>query len=98
MSWYAHSKRNRDSGKFRHLRRAGTEKSSAGSYRGWNYELIRHETGSSIRRPRFSASVRDPHGHRAQYLRDFSSAEQAGSAAREWIDEVLRKMEAPSVS
>ena len=46
----------------------------------------------SVRRTSYSVSITDPYGNRVEYLRDFSSVDVAGAAAREWIDELLSKM------
>jgi len=91
MSWYAQTgPRKKESGKFRSSSHLGTEKSVGQPYRGWSFELITHSTGSSVRRMRTSVSILDPNKKGAAYLRDFSSLEQAATAAQEWIDHTLR--------
>jgi len=88
--WYAQNRRrSRETGKFRSQKRAGLEKSPGGNYRGWSYQFVYHQTGVSVRRTSYCVSITDPNGKRAEYLRGFSSPEQAGAAARAWIDAML---------
>lgn len=75
-----------DSGKFRSRVRFGTEKSPGGQHRGWSYHFVIHHTGTSVRRTVYHVTISDPHENRLAYLRNFSSVEQAATAAREWID------------
>ena len=91
--WYAQSgPRSNDTGKFRSRTRVGTEKSSGGEHRGWSYHFVSHQTGTSVKRTSYSVSITDPYGNRVEYLRGFSSVDQAVIAARDWIDALLRKM------
>jgi len=91
MTWYAQSgPRTKDLGKFRLRSREGTENSAGGTYRGWSYSFVTHQTGSSVRRTCYSISLKDAHGNQAAYLRDFSSVDQAVAAAQEWIDSTFR--------
>ncbi len=88
--WYSRGS-TRDTGKFRAQKRMGVAASSGDTYREWSYEFVQHQRGSTVRRTYFSVSIRDPNGNRAEYLRDFSSLEKAAVAAREWIDDVLKR-------
>ncbi len=90
MSWHAHAgSRKKETGKFRSYAQAGTGKSAGQPYRGWSFSFTTHQTGSSVRRTRYSVSIGDPNNHRAAYLRDFSSIQQATTAAQAWIDNAL---------
>ncbi len=84
--------RKNDTGKFRSRVRFGTEKSPGGRHRGWSYQFVSHHTGTSVRRTIYSVSISDPHQNRLAYLRDFSSMEQAATAARVWIDRRLKRI------
>ena len=86
------SRRNNETGKFRSRARLGTEKSPSGQHRGWSYQFVIHQTGTSVRRTIYSVSISDPHQNRLAYLRDFSSMEQAATAARAWIDCRLKRI------
>ena len=90
MSWHARNRvGKKDSGKFRHHAHLGTQKSVGGQYREWHYSFVTHQTGSGVRRTRYAVTICDPKGHRAEYLRDFSSIQQATVAAQQWIDQKL---------
>lgn len=91
MTWYAHSgPRSHSSAKFRSYTKMGTEKhSTGGRYRDWQYSFVAHQTGSGVRRTRYAVTISDPHGNHVEYLRDFSSIDQATSAAQQWIDRKL---------
>ena len=92
--WYAQSgPRSNDTGKFRSRARVGTESSGYGEHRGWSYHFVSHQTGTSVKRTSYSVSITDPYGNRVEYLRGFSRVDQAASAARDWIDALLRKMQ-----
>ncbi len=86
------SLRNNETGKFRPRVRLGTEKTPSGQHRGWSYQFVIHQTGTSVRRKIYSVSISDPHQNRLAYLRDFSSMEQAATAARVWIDRRLKRI------
>ncbi len=91
--WYSQTgRRKSDSGKFRSHVRLGTEKSPGGRHRGWSYHFVSHHTGTSVRRTIYSVAISDPHQNRLAYLRDFTSVEQAATAAREWIDHRLNRI------
>ncbi len=97
MSWYAHTgPRRRESGKFRSYAHAGIEKSAGQQYRDWSFRFVTHQTGSSVRRTRYSVSICDPSKNRVAYLRDFSNIGQATRAAQAWIDQTLRSKFAAS--
>ena len=90
MSWHAHcGPRRSETGKFRSHAQLGTEKSSGGQYRDWFYSFVTHQTGSGVRRTRYAVSICDPNKNRVEYLRDFSSIEQATVAAQHCIDHQL---------
>ena len=85
--WFSQTgRRKSDTGKFRSRVRFGTEKSPGGRHRGWSYHFVSHHTGTIVRRTIYSVAISDPHQNRLAYLRNFSSVEQAATAAREWID------------
>ena len=85
-------RRKSDSGKFRSHVRLGAEKLPGGRHRGWSYHFVSYQTGTSVRRTIYSVTISDPHQNRRAYLRDFSSVEQAATAAREWIDHTLSRI------
>ncbi len=90
MSWYARTgPRKKETGKFRSYAQTGIEKSTGEPYRGWSFSFVTHQTGSSVRRKRYAVAICDPHKNRAAYLRDFSSLQQATTAAKAWIDQTL---------
>jgi len=90
MTWYAHTgPRRKETGKFHSHAQLGTKKSTGGQYRGWHFDFVAHQTGSGVRRTRYAVSIRDAQKNRVQYLRDFSSIQQATEAAQEWIDHTL---------
>ena len=90
MSWHAHAgSRKKETGKFRSYAQAGIGKSAGQPYRGWSFDFVTHQTGSSVRRTRYAVAICDPNKHRAAYLRDFSSIQQATAAAQAWIDNTL---------
>ncbi len=91
--WFSQTGRPKsDTGKFRSRVRLGTEKSPGGRHHGWSYQFVSHQTGTSVRRTIYSVSISDPHQNRRAYLRNFSSVEQAATAAREWIDRTLSRI------
>jgi len=97
--WYTQSSpRSKESGKFRQRVKLGTDQQTGESYRGWSYSYINHQTGISVKRTSFNVSISDPQGNRVEYLRGFSSMERAGAAAREWIDEVVKKIELAAIA
>jgi hypothetical protein len=90
MPWYARSgPRTRETGKFRAHSQLGTTKSHGEAYRNWSYHLVAHQTGSGVRRTKYSVSVCDPNHQRAAYLQDFCNLQQATTAAQQWIDQQL---------
>ncbi len=90
MSWHAHAgSRKKETGKFRSYAQTATEKSGDQEYRGWFFGFVMHQTGSSVRRKRYAVAICDPNKHRAAYLRDFASPQQATTAAQQWIDQTL---------
>jgi len=90
MTWYARTgPRRKETSKFRPHAQLGTKKSTGGQYRDWLFDFVAHQTGSGVRRTRYAVSISDPHRNRVQYLRDFSSIQQATEAAQEWIDRTL---------
>ena len=90
MTWIARTgPRKKESGKFHSHAQLGTTKSTSAEYQGWQLEFVTHQTGSSVSRTRFSVSISDPNKNRVQYLRDFSSLQQATEAAQRWIDKTL---------
>ena len=100
--WYAQSgPRSRDLGKFHTRSPLGTTNSGAGKHRGWNYEIIAHQTGTSVRRTSYNVAISDQHRARMEYLRGFGSAQKAIVAAEEWIEaaqaRLLRSMPAGEI-
>jgi len=92
--WYANSSpRYIDSGKFRQRARTGLTRTGHTQHQGWSYHFTSHETGTSIKRTSYSVSIMDPNNHQAEYLRGYSSIEQASQAAQDWIDQTIKKME-----
>ena len=90
MSWYARTgPRKKESGKFRSHALMGPTTSSGQQYRGWQFEFIAHQTGTGISRTRYAVSIRDPQQNRVEYLRDFSSRQQATQVAQQWVDRTL---------
>jgi len=88
MTLFANSgPRGKVSAKFRPYSKMGLEKSTGGQYRDWHYSFVAHQTGSGVRRTRYAVSISDPNKNRVEYLRDFSSLEQATTAAKQWIDQ-----------
>jgi len=97
--WHAQSgPRSKDTGKFRSRASLGTDQLAGKTHRGWSYHFTSHQAGISIKRTSFHVSISDPQGNRVEYLRGFSSMERAGVAAREWIDEILKKLEQAAAS
>lgn len=82
-----------NNGKFRSHTTIGTAKSQGDEYLGWSYSFITHQQGNSVRRTSYAVAISDPAGHRAAYLRDFSSIARATDAAREWIEEAVSKIQ-----
>ena len=80
----------RDQGKFHSLTRLGAARTGSQLYHGWSYDLINHMSGAYVKQAYYHVAIRDPHGNRVAYLRDFSSINLAMQGAREWIDEKLR--------
>lgn len=76
-------------GKFQSRLKLGTENTAGAQYRGWYYHFIAHQTGSGVRRTRYSVSICDSNHHRVGYLRDCATIQQATEAAKHWIDEKL---------
>jgi len=92
--WHAQSgPRSKDSGKFRSRKTLGTEKLAEKTHQGWSYHFTSHQAGISVKRTSYHVSISDPQGNRVEYLRGFSSMERAGTAARQWIDGMLKKLE-----
>ncbi len=90
--WYSRSAtRYQDKGKFHQRARTGLTRSGQSEHRGWLYHFTSHQTGMSVRRTSYSVTITDPFHNRVEYLRGFSSLEQATAAAHEWIDEVVAK-------
>ena len=89
--WYANSSGPRylEDGKFHRRARTGVTKTSQVEYRGWSFQFASHQVGTSIRRISHSATIFDPDGHRVEHLRSFANLDQAGEAAREWIDQII---------
>ena len=97
--WYAQNNRRvKETGKFRRQTPFGTQKTPGGRHRGWSYHFVSHRAGTSVQRTTYSVSILDPHQNRVAYLRDFSSVDQAASAARQWIDHTLSKVWSPSLA
>jgi hypothetical protein len=92
--WYANSgsPRYADKGKFQQRAKTGLSQLAEVNYRDWFYQFTSHQTGTSVRRTTYSVAIADPNGHRAEYLRGFSNLDQAGNAARDWIDEIIVKI------
>jgi len=95
--WYSRAgSRSKDNGKFRRHPAMGglrSPASTAGEHQGWYYDIIVHQTGASIRRTSYNASISDNNHHRVEYLRGFSSAAQATEAAKRWIEATLHRMQ-----
>ena len=94
MSLY-HARRgsySNDTGKFRPQARIGGKKSAGGEYRGWYYDFVSHQSGSSVRRTSYSVSISDWQHNRVEYLCGFSSLDQASKAAQELIDQKLSRL------
>jgi len=90
MTWHAHTgPRRKTSGKFRSHAQLGTAKSQGGTYRGWHFSFVGHQTGSGVERTRYAVSISDSRRNRVKYLRDFSSVRQATEAAKRYIDTAL---------
>ena len=90
MTWYARTgPRRNESGKFQSHAHLGPARATGEEYRGWHLEFVTHKTGSSVRRTRYAVAISDPNKNRAAYLRDFSSLQQATTAAQQWIDHTL---------
>ena len=90
--WYSNSSpRYKESGKFHQRARTGLTRSGSMEYNGWHYQITSHETGTSVKRTTFGVEISDPIQQRAEYLRGYSSFEQATTAAQEWIDVVVEK-------
>ena len=92
--WYANNSgpRYADKGKFHRRPKTGIAPLESEVHRGWSYQFTTHQIGTSVRRKTYSATIFDTDGHRVEHLRGFSSLEQAGTAAREWIDRILAKI------
>lgn len=92
--WYTSSGRPRyaDDGKFHQRAKTGLSQLAQVEHRGWSYQFTSHQIGTSVRRTSYSVTIADPDGHRAEYLRGFSSLDQASEAAREWIDQIAAKI------
>lgn len=83
------------SGKFLAQRRGGLEHQSGQSYRDWTYQLVYHRSGTTVARTVYNVTVRNQSGVRSSYLQGYSSASQAGDAARLWIDNEIRRALSP---
>jgi hypothetical protein len=92
--WYANSNgpRYADKGKFHQHAKTGVSNLDQVEHQGWSYQFTSHQTGASVRRTSYSATIANPDGHRVEHLRGFSNLDQAGEAAREWIDKIIAKI------
>ncbi len=92
--WYVQgARRVKDNGKFQSYSQTGTAKHAGEEYRDWSYRFVSHQTGTSIRRTNYHVSIADSAGNQVEYLRGFHNLESARAAAREWIDQILKKIE-----
>ena len=92
LRWGARGGRKADDGKFRSRPKMGLQQQTGGVYRDWTLQLVFQKTGTAVRRQVVHVAIHDPHGNRIEYLRDFSSVDQATRAGREWIDARLEKL------
>ena len=83
--------RTRDMGKFQSRSAAASSKSAGGEYRGWHYTFVAHQTGSSVKRTSYAVSIRDAQKNPVEYLRGFSSIDQATRAAYSGLDAKIGK-------
>ncbi|MEM8945015.1 MAG: hypothetical protein AAGD11_07515 [Planctomycetota bacterium] len=99
MSWYARTgPRYKQRGKFQSALIPGVENLTGAEYRGWHYRFVTHQTGSGVKRMRYSASILDGNHNRVAYLRDCASIQQATAAAKHWIDETIAQTAASAAA
>ena len=77
------------SGKFHRTARTGLARGESADYRGWTYDLVRHTTGTTLKRTVYHVTIADPTGFRAAYLTNFQAAGKAVAAARERINQEI---------
>ena len=73
-------------GRFRRTQRPGVVLSKGESHRGWTYQLVRHTTGTTVRRTVYNVTITEPSGVRLPYLTGFPSPARAADAAHKWIE------------
>lgn len=92
--WGQHNRGAKDNdGRFRPRPKMGMPQPAESTYREWSFHLVHHKSGAAVTRSTYHVGIDDPHGNRIAYLRDFPSMETATRAAREWVDERIRKIE-----
>ena len=73
-------------GKFAGGQRHGNNRWCGTPYRGYEYHLVRHLTGTTLRRAIYHVTIHNPHRMHVAYLPGHGSVAEATRAARDWID------------
>lgn len=84
--FYASGPRRSDSGKFRQHRRPGMQPSGRHECGEYRFELLSMESSAPVARVRYHVRIFNGSNLRVAFLRDFSSAQHALAAAREWVE------------
>jgi hypothetical protein len=85
--FYASGSRHQDTGKFHRQRRPGLQPGTKHQHGKYRLELISMETSAPFPRTKFHVAIFNPLEMRVAFLRDFTNAQQALAAAREWVEE-----------
>lgn len=85
--FYASGSSHSDLGKFHQRRRPGIQQDAQHQFGNYRIELLSMESTEPIRRTHYHVRIYTGRNIRVGFLRDFSSARQALSAAKEWIAE-----------